>query len=79
MTTIIVKKMKDKDKKDVKEALLSLVMILIIFFGFVTIAGSINYGLKTSAIYLVAGVVNAFITAYAAITIYQKYLKSPKL
>lgn len=75
MTTITVKKMKDKDKKDVKEALLSLVMILIIFFGFVTVAGSINYGLKTSIIYLVAGIVNTFITAYAAITFYRKYLK----
>lgn len=55
-------------------------MAVMVVLGFIGGAGSLNYAyFHGNHLYTVGGAAVIAISIYAAITIYQKFLKSPKL
>lgn len=57
-----------------------LLMVLMVLLGIVGGAGSLNYAhLNGNHIFTIGGISVIAIAVYSAITIYQRFLKSPKL
>ena len=58
-----------------KECALAFLMLIIVVAGIITSAGAFNWSKTEGWLFVVAGILNLGITAYAVYTFYKSYLK----